>query len=224
MHERFDDLDVGDEGRGLAFRQSHVGLDELIAIELVNNSLLDLRGRITGPPDTPYEGGLFHLEIKGERGLRQSCVTLSIVVAVPETYPFNPPKVRFVTKVWHPNISSVTGAICLDILKDQWAAAMTIRTVLLSLQALLAAAEADDPQDAVVAKQYKENPELFRQTARHWTYMYASGRREDRGHCQDFDAKIRRLQEVMRIDEHKALVALSSNNWELERATQALLP
>ncbi|CAG2116181.1 unnamed protein product [Medioppia subpectinata] len=197
----------------------------LIAIELVNNSLLDLRGRITGPPDTPYEGGLFHLEIKGELALRQSCVTFTIVVAVPETYPFNPPKVRFVTKVWHPNISSVTGAICLDILKDQWAAAMTIRTVLLSLQALLAAAEADDPQDAVVAKQYKENPELFRQTARHWTYMYASGRRgEDRGHCQDFDAKIRRLQEVMRIDEHKALVALSSNNWELERATQALLP
>jgi hypothetical protein len=37
----------------------------LIAIELVNNSLLELRGRITGPPDTPYDGGVFHLEIKG---------------------------------------------------------------------------------------------------------------------------------------------------------------
>ena len=41
---------------------------------------------------------------------------------------------RFKTKVWHPNVSSQSGAICLDILKDQWAAAMTLRTVLLSIQ------------------------------------------------------------------------------------------
>ena len=77
-----------------------------------------------------------------------------------------------------------------------------------------------------MAKQYKENPEMFRQTARHWTYMYALIR-ADLQHKQpfhDFDLKIRRLVEVMRIDEHKALVALSSNNWDLEKATQALLP
>lgn len=52
---------------------------------------------------------------------------------------------------------------------------MTLRTVLLSLQALLAAAEPDDPQDAVVAKQYKEQPSIFFQTARHWTNVYAGG-------------------------------------------------
>jgi ubiquitin-conjugating enzyme (huntingtin interacting protein 2) len=54
---------------------------------------------------------------------------------------------------------------------------MTLRTVLLSLQALLAAAEPDDPQDAVVAKQFKENQDMFRQTARHWTFIYAGGTR-----------------------------------------------
>jgi ubiquitin-conjugating enzyme (huntingtin interacting protein 2) len=52
---------------------------------------------------------------------------------------------------------------------------MTLRTVLLSLQALLASAEPDDPQDAVVAKQYKEAPATFRATARHWTAVYAGG-------------------------------------------------
>lgn len=53
---------------------------------------------------------------------------------------------------------------------------MTLRTVLLSLQALLSAAEPDDPQDAVVAKQYKDHPEMFRQTAKHWTFVYAGGK------------------------------------------------
>ena len=55
------------------------------------------------------------------------------------------------------------------------AAAMTLRTVLLSLQALLAAAEPDDPQDAVVAQQYKEHYEIFRRTALHWTSTFANG-------------------------------------------------
>ncbi|KAA8594845.1 hypothetical protein FQN60_011980, partial [Etheostoma spectabile] len=127
-----------------------------IKVDLVDENFTELRGEIAGPPDTPYEGGRYQLEIK-----------------IPETYPFNPPKVRFISKIWHPNISSVTGAICLDILKDQWAAAMTLRTVLLSLQALLAAAEPDDPQDAVVANQYKQNPEMFKQTARLWSHVYA---------------------------------------------------
>ena len=52
--------------------------------------------------------------------------------------------------VWHPNVSSVTGAICLDILKDQWSPALTLKTALLSLQALLCAPEPNDPQDAEV--------------------------------------------------------------------------
>jgi ubiquitin-conjugating enzyme (huntingtin interacting protein 2) len=123
-----------------------------------------------------YEGGTFNLEIK-----------------IPETYPFNPPKVKFLTKIWHPNISSVTGAICLDILKDQWAAAMTLRTVLLSLQALLAAAEPDDPQDAVVANQYKNNHFIFVKTARHWTNVYAGSATASE---PEFDSKVKQLSDM----------------------------
>ena len=53
---------------------------------------------------------------------------------------------------------------------------MTLRTVLLSLQALLASPEPDDPQDAVVATQYKDNFEMFCRTAKHWTNSYATGK------------------------------------------------
>ena len=55
------------------------------------------------------------------------------------------------------------------------AVAMTLRTVLLSIQALLQAAEPDDLQDAVVVRQYKEDPELCRKTAIHWAQVYAGG-------------------------------------------------
>lgn len=204
----------------------------VIVVESLNDSLVDLRGRISGPPETPYEGGIFDLEVK-----------------IPETYPFNPPKVRFITRIWHPNISSVTGAICLDILKDQWAAAMTIRTVLLSLQALLASPEPDDPQDAVVARQFKESQEMFRQTAQHWTQVYASPsvcsgsscpsqascsslqplitshglRLHRRSRNETFDQKILHIMEIAYVDEDKARTALSTHNWCVDKATQSIL-
>ena len=79
---------------------------------------------VNGPPDSVYEGGVFQIDIK-----------------IPEKYPYVPPKMQFDTKIWHPNMSSQTGAICLDILKDEWTPALSIRTALLSIQALLTAAE-----------------------------------------------------------------------------------
>ena len=46
----------------------------------------------------------------------------------------------------HPNVSSADGAISLDILKDQWSPALTLRTALMSLQCLLASPVPEDPQ------------------------------------------------------------------------------
>eukprot|EP00092_Neocalanus_flemingeri_P034958 GFUD01038038.1.p1 GENE.GFUD01038038.1~~GFUD01038038.1.p1 ORF type:complete len:200 (-),score=44.83 GFUD01038038.1:1116-1715(-) len=171
-----------------------------VQLELVADDLTELAGTVAGPPDTPYAGGKYKLEIK-----------------IPDTYPFNPPKVRFITKIWHPNVSSVTGAICLDILKDQWAAAMTLRTVLLSIQALLAAPEPDDPQDAVVARQYQDNFSIFKATAQHWATCYAGSNYKN----PEFDTMLRQLKD-MGIEEGAARVALSSCAWDMQKATDQL--
>ncbi|CAN0904220.1 Ubiquitin-conjugating enzyme E2 27 [Linum grandiflorum] len=96
-----------------------------------------------------------------------------IFLIIADGYPFEPPRMKFVTKVWHPNISSQSGAICLDILKDQWSPALTLKTALLSVQALLSAPEPDDPQDAVVAQQYLKDYQTFVGTARYWTETFA---------------------------------------------------
>merc|ERR1711866_12779 len=110
---------------------------------------------------TPYDGGHYVIQID-----------------IPGDYPYNPPKMKFLTKIWHPNISSQTGAICLDVLGKEWSPALTIRTALLSIQALLSAPEPSDPQDAEVADMYKNNRELFTQTAKYWTETFA---REQKG-------------------------------------------
>jgi ubiquitin-conjugating enzyme (huntingtin interacting protein 2) len=119
-------------------------------------SMRRLRGTLAGPRDTPYDGGVFRVDIE-----------------LDEQYPFVPPRMRFATRVWHPNVSSASGAICLDILKDQWSPALTLKTAMLSLQALLASPAPDDPQDAVVARQYLSDRGTFERTARYWTQTFA---------------------------------------------------
>ncbi|OLL26454.1 Ubiquitin-conjugating enzyme E2 35 [Neolecta irregularis DAH-3] len=111
--------------------------------------------RIDGPSQSPYEGGIFKLEL-----------------FLPEEYPMAPPKVRFVTKIYHPNIDKL-GRICLDTLKDNWSPALQIRTVLLSIQALLSSPNPDDPLANDVAQRWKEDEPAAIQTAREWTRMHA---------------------------------------------------
>lgn len=110
---------------------------------------------VTGPADSPFEGGLFKLEL-----------------FLPEDYPMSAPKVRFITKIYHPNIDRL-GRICLDILKDKWSPALQIRTVLLSIQALLSAPNPDDPLANDVADLWKANEVEAIRNAREWTQRYA---------------------------------------------------
>jgi ubiquitin-conjugating enzyme E2 N len=110
---------------------------------------------ILGPTSSPYEGGVFKLEL-----------------FLPEDYPMAPPKVRFLTKIYHPNIDKL-GRICLDILKDKWSPALQIRTVLLSIQALLSAPNPDDPLADEVAQDWKADEAKAMETARLWTRQHA---------------------------------------------------
>lgn len=81
---------------------------------------------IDGPESSPYEHGKFKLELY-----------------LPDEYPMIAPKVRFLTKIYHPNIDRL-GRICLDVLKANWSPALQIRTILLSIQALLSSPNPDD--------------------------------------------------------------------------------
>ena len=87
-------------GGRLAKELSEVGRDDktsgVKAVPVTPGNLRHLTGTIQGPMGTCYEGGVFEIDIN-----------------IPKQYPFEPPKMKFTTKIWHPNISSQTGAICL---------------------------------------------------------------------------------------------------------------
>ncbi|KAG9247055.1 ubiquitin-conjugating enzyme/RWD-like protein [Calycina marina] len=128
----------------------------LVRSEGDGSDISRLRATFPGPPDTPYEGGTYEINVK-----------------IPAEYPFRPPQMVFKTKIWHPNVSSQTGVICLDTLDKAWSPVLTIKAALLSVQSLLNSPEAKDPQDAVVASMLQNHPEEFARKAREWAINHA---------------------------------------------------
>ncbi|GAA5881198.1 hypothetical protein JCM16303_004839 [Sporobolomyces ruberrimus] len=131
--------------------------DATVEIEQIDDKIDHFIGSFPGPTGTPYEGGWFRVDVQA-----------------PERYPFEPLKMKFITKVYHPNVSSASGYICLDILKTSWSPVFTLRTCLVSLQSLLSTPEPNDPQDAEVAKHYLNDRKGFEETAKFWTEVYAA--------------------------------------------------
>jgi len=121
----------------------------------VGEDLFHWQATIMGPPESPYQGGVFFLTIH-----------------FPTDYPFKPPKVAFTTRIYHPNINS-NGSICLDILRAQWSPALTISKVLLSICSLLCDPNPDDPLVPEIARIFKTDRNRYDQLAREWTQKYA---------------------------------------------------
>lgn len=121
----------------------------------VGDDLFHWQATIMGPPDSPYQGGVFFLTIH-----------------FPTDYPFKPPKLAFTTRIYHPNINS-NGSICLDILRSQWSPALTISKVLLSICSLLTDPNPDDPLVPEIARMYKTDKDRYNQLAKDWTHKYA---------------------------------------------------
>ena len=103
--------------------------DQDLILLPVNDNLFHWHGLIRGPPDTPYSKGWFKLDFNIE-----------------QNYPISPPKVKFMTKIFHPNIHFESGEICLDILKAQnWTPAWTLESLCRAIVNLMANPNADSP-------------------------------------------------------------------------------
>lgn len=122
---------------------------------MIDDDIYNWQATILGPQGSPYENGIFYLKIE-----------------FPEDYPFKPPKLLFITKIYHCNINN-QGNICLDILKDQWSPALTISKLLLSICSLMDDQNPEDPLMTDIANQYINNYPLFLDKAKEYTLLYA---------------------------------------------------
>eukprot|EP00030_Apusomonadida_sp_AF-17_P001978 a2202_458.p1 GENE.a2202_458~~a2202_458.p1 ORF type:complete len:187 (-),score=79.97 a2202_458:83-598(-) len=113
-----------------------------------DDNIMEWQAVVLGPSDTPWEGGTFRL---------------SMVFA--EAYPNEAPKVKFITKLFHPNVYA-DGSICLDILGNAWSPIYDVSAVLCSIQSLLSDPNPASPANAEAAQLFQDNRREYNRKVR----------------------------------------------------------
>jgi len=123
----------------------------------VQDKLFLWHAEVLGPDGTAYEKGIFKLEID-----------------IPPEYPFKPPKVKFLTKIYHPNVKS-DGSFCTDILTSEgWSPQLKLQQVLLTIRQLLQDPNLETPLSPEVAELYKTDKQKFLKMAKETTKQNGS--------------------------------------------------
>ena len=115
-----------------------------------SDNLMEWTAVILGPEETLWEGGVFKLKL-----------------VFTEEYPNVAPEVKFVNKMFHPNIYN-DGSIWIDILQHHWSPVYDVSAILTSLQVLLNDPNPHSPANNVAAKLYTENPKEYAVRVKEW--------------------------------------------------------
>jgi peroxin-4 len=143
---------------------SHGGGEEAVEKDDVylrptrSDNILHWTALLKGPVDTPYEGGVFQLSI-----------------ACTPDYPLAPPKIQFITKIFHPNVHFQTGDVCLDILQKEWSPAWGLQAACRAIVALLSDPDATSPLNCDAGNMVRDHADdlAFFSTARLFTVEHA---------------------------------------------------
>lgn len=120
------------------------------------NDLWSWNVTIDGPEGTPFLGGKFVVNLDFN-----------------DNYPFKNPKVKYLTKIYHPNVSA-EGQICMQAIENNWVPTRNANFVIEYLLTMIKAPEPENPQDNDIAEVYKNKYAQWQATAAEWTVQYAT--------------------------------------------------
>jgi len=134
--------------------------DGIAAGPTSEDNFFEWEAAITGPCGTYFEDGVFI-----------ACLSF------PQDYPLNPPKMKFKSELFHPNIYP-DGRVCISILhppgndpmgyessSERWSPVQSIEKILLSVMSMLAEPNTESPANVDAAKMWREDQKAFKKKA-----------------------------------------------------------
>lgn len=128
---------------------------ENVSIDVNPTNIQKIVASISNLENTPYEQGTYYLE-----------------VYIPMDYPFKPPKVKFLTKIYHPNVDS-SGEIWFFSINDNWTPTSNILKYIYSVMDLMSNPLPRDPYDPLIGKHWETDKADAEKTAKEWCFLYA---------------------------------------------------
>jgi len=128
----------------------------------LNDDVYTWKGYLFGPNDSPFKEGIFEIRLN-----------------LPKNYPMSPPKITFITKIFHPNINFDTGEVCLDILKEQWTPAWTLESACLAILDIMNHPNPDSPLNCDAGNLMRAGDLMgYNQLAHMYTLEHAINKKE----------------------------------------------
>ena len=111
---------------------------------------------IDGPEGTPFIGGKF-----------------SVLIDFSNNYPFKPPQMKFVTKIYHPQVKTDTGEFCTQAIENAWVPTLNAKFIIEAIITILKTPNSDNPLEESIAREYQISKSSWEAKAAEWTAQYA---------------------------------------------------
>lgn len=142
-------------------------------VKMVEDTLFKLHVTFHGPKDSPYEGGVWRVNVQ-----------------ISDGYPYRSPSIGFLNKIFHPNIDEVSGSVCLDVINQTWSPMYDLVNVFEAfLPQLLMYPNPADPLNGEAAALLMNTPDDYKGRVREYVRRFATREAMDKATSERTEAQ-----------------------------------